>query len=332
MADRLRFSPLRLHYAYFILTSTFGSVIFYTARSNIQGLHFSDALFMCVSAMTGTGLNVVRPTRSICSWRLDTVADIEKKVDLSTLNPLQQGILFCLFILGHAFPIFATISLIRAWKLRSALKDNSDEEKEKPTVSIISTLHTEEKQLAYEKEISPSVQLEEKASITTVVGEVQSDALSPCEPERPWDNYGVVVLMDSRHPDQIQRVIPITSDDKKDVGHWRAHLSSLISRLKSMIQRAINHLSCRDSIKCNQPDEVECRTLYLTSVLILIYFIGFLILGIVSVGLWSKFVRPDIPRQDEVSPFWAGAFLATSAFCNNGMSLIDTNMGPYQRE
>jgi Trk-type K+ transport system membrane component len=70
----------------------------------------------------------------------------------------------------------------------------------------------------------------------------------------------------------------------------------------------------------------------LISVLVILYFIGFLLLGILTIGLWSKFVRPDIPREDGVTPFWAGAFLATSAFCNNGMSLIDTNMGPYQKE
>jgi hypothetical protein len=60
MADLLGFSPLRLHYAYFILTPAIGSVIFYTASTQIHDLHYVDALFMCFSAMTGTGLNVVR--------------------------------------------------------------------------------------------------------------------------------------------------------------------------------------------------------------------------------------------------------------------------------
>lgn len=60
MADLLGFSPLRLHYAYFILTPAIGSAIFYTASMQIHDLHYVDALFMCFSAMTGTGLNVVR--------------------------------------------------------------------------------------------------------------------------------------------------------------------------------------------------------------------------------------------------------------------------------
>lgn len=79
MADRLQFSPLTLHYAYFILTSTLGSVIFYTARSKIDGLHYSNALFMCFSAMTGTGLNVVRPTQPMCGCHSNMLTDIKKK-------------------------------------------------------------------------------------------------------------------------------------------------------------------------------------------------------------------------------------------------------------
>lgn len=255
-------------------------------------------------------------------------------MDLSTLNPLQQGTLFSLLILGHAFPIIATISLLRAWKLRSALKYNSnkEKEKEKQTGLRISTLQIEEKQLACDIEGALSTKFIGKARTTTVVGEVQSDVSSQCELEGSWNDYGVIVLTDPRHLDQIQRVTSIIVDDKRDVGTRKAHISSPSSWLKSMVQPAAIHLPCRDSINCNESGEVEYRALYLMAVLVVLYFIGFLILGIVSIGLWSNLVRPDIPREDEASPFWAGAFLATSAFCNNGMSLIDTNMGPYQKE
>lgn len=255
-------------------------------------------------------------------------------MDLSTLSTLQQGTLFSLLILGHAFPIIATISLLRAWKLRSALKYNSNKEKEKKkqTGLRISTLQLEEKQLACDKEGALSTKVIGKARATTVVGEVQSDVSYQCEPEGSWNDYGVIVLTGPRHLDQPQGVTSIFLVIKKDVGTRKAHISSPSSWLKSMVQPAAKHLPCRDSLNCNESDEVEYRALYLISVLVALYFIGFLILGIVSIGLWSNFVRPDIPREDEASPLWAGAFLATSAFCNNGMSLIDTNMGPYQKE
>ncbi|CAG7951173.1 unnamed protein product [Penicillium nalgiovense] len=297
MADLLAFSPLTLHYAYFILTPAIGSVIFYTASSHIHGLHYSDALFMCFSAMTGAGLSVV---------------------DLSTLSPLQQGTLFCLLILGHAFPIFAIISLFRVWKLPSALRHNSNRGKERQT--------------AHKKQTALSAKATGEAKATTVVREVQPDVSSPCEPEGSSDDYGFIVVTDLRHPEQSQQVASIIVDNEKDVGNGKAHIRSLISRLKGMMQRAASPLSSREPINCKELGEVEYRALSLTAVLIILYFIGFLILGIVSIGLWSKFVRPDIPQEDGASPFWAGAFLATSALCNNGMSLVDTNMGSYQKE
>ena len=37
-----------------------GSVILYTKSTQINDLHYVDALFMSFSAMTGTGLSVVR--------------------------------------------------------------------------------------------------------------------------------------------------------------------------------------------------------------------------------------------------------------------------------
>ncbi|KAJ5244809.1 hypothetical protein N7489_004905 [Penicillium chrysogenum] len=233
MADLLESSPLTLHYAYFILTSAIGSIIFYTASSHIHGLRYSDALFMCFSAMTGTGLSVM---------------------DLSTLNPLQQGTLFSLLILGHAFPIFATISLFRVWKFRSALKDHSSKEK-KQTVPEIPTLQAEEKQMACDKEGALSVKVIDKA----IVREVQSDVLSPSEPAGSYNGYGFIVVTDPRHPNQNRKVTSIIAD-KKDVGNRKAHNSSLSFWLKGMVQRAANHLSYRDSINCEEPGELWRRS------------------------------------------------------------------------
>lgn len=99
-----------------------------------------------------------------------------------------------------------------------------------------------------------------------------------------------------------------------------------------MIQRASNHISSIWLINYTDPDGVKCIAYALVAILIVFYFISLLILGSVVIGLWSVFVRPDIPLDNGSSPLWAGVFLATSAICNNGMSLIDTNMGPYQKE
>ncbi|KAJ5425278.1 hypothetical protein N7465_000348 [Penicillium sp. CMV-2018d] len=304
MADLIRFSPLTIHYAYFILTPTICSIIFYTAPTQIHGLHYVDALFMCFSAMTGTGLNVL---------------------DLSTLGSLQQAILFSLLILGHAFPIVAFISFLRAISFRTALNDAAAEEKGDQTVSQMPISQLEEHIGCYKEDPLPA-KLIDKAKVRMAVREVQEDI-------ELWNAHELCAATDLRHPDETQRGSSVSvNHKKKDIGDWKAHIQSLISWFKGAVKRSANHLSCRDSICCNAPGGIKYMALCLITGIVIVYFIGFLILGIVSIGLWSKFVRPDIPREDKASPFWAGAFLATSALSNNGMSLIDTNMGPYQKE
>ncbi|KAJ5857863.1 hypothetical protein N7455_008757 [Penicillium solitum] len=246
-------------------------------------------------------------------------------MDLSTLGSLQQGILFALLILGHAFPVFAFISLLRAISFRTALNDAPTEEKGDQAVPQMPILQLEEK-IGCCKEDSFPAKLIDKAKVRMAVREVQADI-------GLWNGNELCAATDPQHPDETQRGSFVGANNKtQDIGGWKAHIRSLISWFKDAVHRSANYLSCRDSMCCNAPDGINYMALCLITGLVMLYFIGFLILGIVTIGLWSKFVRPDIPREDKTSPFWAGAFLATSALCNNGMSLIDTNMGPYQKE
>lgn len=54
------FNFLTLHYVYFIATCLVGSVIFYLSSTPWRSVAYVDAIFLCVSAMTGAGLNTVR--------------------------------------------------------------------------------------------------------------------------------------------------------------------------------------------------------------------------------------------------------------------------------
>lgn len=254
-------------------------------------------------------------------------------MDLSILNSLQQGTLFTLLILGHAIPIFGFISLKRAWSLRSALKYGSNKETEEQNVPRTLKLQMQEEQITEDKEGAIFAPVMGKEKVTAAVREVPAEVSSPGEPEGSWNDYGFMIVTEPAHPDQNQPVASITIiGNKEDVNNGKAKISGVNIRLKNMMQWAAGRLVRKDPIHFSAPGGVEYMALSLISVLVILYFIGFLLLGIVSIGLWSKFVRPDIPREDEASPFWAGAFLATSALCNNGLSLIDTNMGPYQKE
>jgi hypothetical protein len=230
---------------------------------------------------------------------------------LSTLNSLQQGILFALLVLGHSIPIFGVLSLVRAWTLRSALKVEVEIDNAKTTV-----------------------QDTDKQKATATVKELPRWLPSPNESDALQRDYGFIAVVEQTHSCHSDRTtIPDTIVSGKDTtSNAKLCILRVASRLRSMMQLTGKHLKSRSSVDYNQPGGLEYLAVSLISALVVIYFLGFLCLGIVGVGIWSHFFRPGIAHADGVSAFWGGAFLATSAFCNNGMSLITTNMGPFQRE
>ncbi|KAJ5233515.1 uncharacterized protein N7469_005281 [Penicillium citrinum] len=301
MADLLKITPLAIHYIYIILVSMLGSIVLYTASALTKGSHiqYVDALFTSFSATTGTGLNVV---------------------DLSTLSCFQQGTIFALLLLGHAFPIFGVIYFSRALSFRSALKDNiADAEK----VQVPWPSFVQQDGAHCEMVKGCDKQFEKDVVSVRCTDEVKARAPAITVQE---------VIIDSQIPDRSSFTEYNAGHGHADIDNREKFVKRFICWSNGTIQRATKRFSSTRFTDYNDPDGIKCMAYGLVAILILFYFIGLLILGSVVIGLWSVFVRPDIPLDNGSSPLWAGVFLATSAICNNGMSLIDTNMGPYQKE
>ncbi|KAJ5359661.1 uncharacterized protein N7496_012074 [Penicillium cataractarum] len=312
MASILKSRLLLLHCTYLFLMSMIGSVILYTKSTQISDLQYVDALFMSFSAMTGTGLTVL---------------------DLSTLNGLQQGILLTLLILGHAIPINTVISFLRALTLRSALKDNSNKNKLWQDMIHKPVIHLQEKQT--DKDHYTAILTKILTPLRThITGrEIHADIPSPSEPDVSRDTRHFIIVTDQSYPHLTRQSQSINnSGHRRRVGGLKTCSSWLIVRLKGMWLRIKDLAHWNGSIDPNEPGWVEYQALIILSVLTILYAIVFLFVGILSIGLWMSLSRPDIPQADGVSPLWAGAFLATSSFVNNGMSLIDANMAPFQLE
>lgn len=75
---------------------------------------------------------------------------------------------------------------------------------------------------------------------------------------------------------------------------------------------------------------VEYKAVSFLSVIVSLYFIMFLLLGIIGMGVWLEANHPEVSEVNGLSPFWTGAFFAVSAFVNSGMSLLDENMTALQ--
>ncbi|KAJ5740712.1 hypothetical protein N7493_000584 [Penicillium malachiteum] len=299
IAALLDYNSLVLHYGYFIFVAVIGSVILYFTSAQISDLHYADASFMGFSAVTGTGLNVV---------------------DLSLLTTVQQATLLALFILGHAIPLLGVSSSIRAWVFYNTLKDESCKKEELERRLGISSLEVKISELLDEKDgTKTATPLEIKSTV------VESSITSTLDGEAGK----CTIITDLTNPNQIQQMVIV---DEKRTTHPRKRIfSRLLAQSRKTIQWTRNHLTPRLTTNLTGSDCVECRALLFLSLLIFFYFFLFLSLGILILGLCLELYHPDIPRADGISPLWAAAFLATSSFVNNGMSLIDASMAPFQR-
>ncbi|KAF2112081.1 cation transport protein-domain-containing protein [Lophiotrema nucula] len=83
---------ITLHYIYFVTTCLVFSAIFWGISTPEKSVGYTDSLFLVVSAMTLAGLNTV---------------------NLSTLNTMQQVMLFFLIIIGSAIFVSAFVVLVR---------------------------------------------------------------------------------------------------------------------------------------------------------------------------------------------------------------------------
>ncbi|KAJ6102131.1 hypothetical protein N7486_004558 [Penicillium sp. IBT 16267x] len=303
----LHWDFITLHYVYFIITSTIGSVILYTS-TKIPGVQHADAAFMSFSAMTGTGLTVI---------------------DLSMLNTVQQSTLFILFILGHAIPILGVLSFTRAWALCSTLKNKQNNETKAEEEAYTPALDIAEKPLP-EKQEDASEKGKTSPEVTIAVLEAPTAISSPVEPDGPYKADNCIVVTDLTQPEPVQSFVPM--ERKASFLKTKRRISRMLARFTGMIQRTKEHLNLDASIDYTDPEEVEYRTRLFLAAFIILYALSFLTLGSLAVGLWLQIYSPEVSLTDGISPFWTGAFLAASAFTNNGMSLIDTNMIPFQRD
>ncbi|GFF31724.1 low-affinity potassium transport protein [Aspergillus lentulus] len=327
------FNFLTLHYAYFIATPLICSIIFWGSATPSRSVHYADALFMCVSAMTGAGLNTV---------------------DLSSLNTFQQSILFALLILGHAILISITVLFVRkrAFQLKFKTISESSAARNLFGQSTLGFLkpagktktHTSQPEEPHSPEDSKAsatenVPLEASNTVDNdhsrwddddqiTIGHMQP---RHHHPHRVFPMAGVGARLDlNNHPRDVAPTIPLDGEPDE------------IPRLEGILRDTQKYFASKGFISRNSQFHgltfeereklggVEYKAVSFLLVIVLLYWSTFLIIGIVGVGGWLEVNHPEIPRANGLSPFWTGTFFAVSAFVNSGMSLLDANMTALQ--
>ncbi|KAL2836839.1 cation transport protein-domain-containing protein [Aspergillus pseudodeflectus] len=309
----LPFNYITVHYIYFVATSLTISLIFW-GLSNPLRISYVDSLFMCVSAITGAGLNTV---------------------EASTLSISQQIILFLLLMAGHTILISVTVLHVRKRAFQHKFRAHSNALTRRPAhdismsdLEVVPSFCESNKLEGFSSHVAPTEFLScltNNANLvsTDIVGQDamhgQQGSLLPDgslegQSGRNRDSYFPI-----NKPDPLRlstRFLGVTLKYFQPKGH--------------LIRRSQIHKSSFEERKKILGSEYKAVSFL--SVLIPLYWLLFVCLGALGMGSWLQFRNPQVARENRLSPFWVGAFFAVSAFVNSGMSILDANMSALQTE
>ncbi|KKA23256.1 Potassium transporter, partial [Rasamsonia emersonii CBS 393.64] len=327
------------------------SVVFWGAAEPFRSVSYTDSLFLCMSAMTGAGLNTI---------------------NLSTLTSFQQAMLFALILLGSPILISSTVLFVRKRAFESKFKGiveehvarNSSTHGHQHSLNLpLTRLRRKSHSVTTKRDVedapggavasgSQSAPFEIQRSTRDGAENTQSSPTSlphDVDQIRSLDDDQLTLSVSFRERARHHRVFPMAGvGAHPDLHHPKDAVPNLMvdnrrpSLIKSAIKGTQKYFSSKGFISRNSqfvgltPAEreklggVEYKAISFLSVIVPLYFILFNILGIIGCGSWLAVNRPSVARVNGLAPFWTGAFFAVSAFGNNGMSLLDQNMTVLQ--
>ena len=264
---------------------------------------------------------------------------------MSTLNTFQQAILFTLLILGSAILVSSTVLIVRKRAFEAKFKGVSDEREASRRASALELQSPDENGYSLKSmagQDGPMVKVQEAPGPS-----------SPPSGQIQWVDDDQITVADSQTRHHHHRVFPMAgvgarpdlNNHPRDVAPVPLHTDEYESPslgLKGIIRGTQKYFFSEGKISRNsqfyglsaaERDElggVEYKAVSFLSVVVSLYFVMFLVLGIVGVGGWLEANHPEVTRSNGLSPFWTGAFFAVSAFVNSGMSLLDANMTALQ--
>ncbi|THX88033.1 TrkH-domain-containing protein [Aureobasidium pullulans] len=357
---------ITLHYAYFMFTCLLAAVIFWASSTDTH-VEFTDALFLCVSAMTEAGLNTV---------------------NLSELNTWQQIMLFALIFVGSA--IFVSnfvlqvrrraferkfISIIESRKRKQRRNSSRGSAFSMSRLSISRSRENQNPNLGLNKSNSTDVNEAQspvrrgRASISKNSLRLSTSKDTDGASDRP--NAAEDELNDATSPDRItfspETVFRSQKQQDDQISptkprHRVFSVSGVGARSEASLHRvtSVSRTSVaeegpaagnqstadyfpssgyisRNSTFHNLTEAerqklggVEYKALLWLSWIVPLYLILWQLLGALGCAAWVAYNRPDTARANGLNPWWVGAFNAISAFNNSGMSLLDANMVAFQ--
>jgi potassium uptake Trk family protein len=339
---------ITIHYAYFISITIVGTLIFWGSSSPAYSIGWWDSMFMVMSALTSSGLNTV---------------------NLSQLATFQQVELLVLMMIGNQILVSYFTVAFRKHIFEKRFEDIVETEREKrkktskigsvvgmtgamfglPVMSSFGKGQAQSKSHSLKHlnntgstavvHVSTDETSDPYAQTTNGMAPVEIDRTQPhvgfLEPirehrsfeERPLSaTTGHSIYATHSHQSESTRRRPQTAESKSFPGF---NVQTFMKEQKRNIGRNGQFFNL-DSDQREYLGGVEYRSLKFLSVFIMMYFLLWQFFGAITLGAWMYVFEKEACAVNEQNPWWAGIFLAISAYSNAGFTLLDAGFLPFQ--
>lgn len=349
---------ITLHYAYFIVTAIIGALIFWGSSSPQYSIGWWDSLFMVMSALTASGLNTINVSQ------LTTF----QQVQLCVFMIMGSQIIISYFTIAFRKRIFEKrfedlVEMERAKRRATTSKTGAivgmtgamvglqvmssfgktRGGKEGPSSRPWSSKHNNEPNVQAAKPGLPSEEpttlysQEQTSSATGILGGGERDPsqpqhvgfLEPIRENRPQSatTGHSIYQTHSLQSGNTSRRRPHTVESRTSDTSF--NVQTFVKEQKGNIGRNGQFFNLSEDQR-EYLGGVEYRSLKFLSTFVIVYFVLWQLFGAIALGAWMSVYTVDESAVNAQNPWWAGIFLAISAYNNAGFTLLDAGFVPFQ--
>jgi hypothetical protein len=361
---------IAIHYGYFIVTCLITSLIFWGSSSPSFRVGYVDSLFLVVSAMTQAGLNPVNLSQittwqQVLLWLLIIIGStvwvsiwtvlarkhvFEKRFDAIVLSERERTIKRRKSL--KAMPIMERIRSLQksqstpppgdiiiqglGSRITAGVSNASLQEPDQDSPRSVLPHPTSSMATEPANPPTPTLRdgsLEEPTSTAASAAAAEDDDttrrdshIAFTEDVRPNAAATSVYRPGNRPSKRNPRMSSMAKSDgdEEEPLHWR----NILTRRNVGRNAQFHGLSSDERERLGG---YEYRALKMLAIVVPLYAFLWQFLGALALGAWIANYSLDTAASNGVGAWWAGIFYAVSAFNNNGMSVIDLNMIPFQQ-
>ncbi|RAR09720.1 TrkH-domain-containing protein [Stemphylium lycopersici] len=342
---------ITLHYSYFISVTVIGTLIFWGASTPSRSIGWWDSMFMVMSAMTATGLNSVNVSQ------LNTF----QQVELAVLMMMGSQVLVSYFTVAFRKHIFEKRfeDIVESEKERRRARKGEVGALVGMTgamfgLPVMGSFGKGSKGInpKGEMRVMPLVApgTEDLPPSTPIREDQAQMGMSPLSPgaagRSPPQHIGFLDTI----PERLSHDRPMSATTGHSI--YNTHSQQSMSKrrrsvaeesklddsfnVQTFVQEQKRNIGRNGQFFNLSSDQreylggVEYRALKFLSMFVPTYFLLWQFFGAIALGAYMSVYEREACAVNAQNPWWAGIFLAISAYSNAGMTLLDAGFIPFQ--